>query len=96
MDICGECIEQIAEINQKLKNATGKDTCNSIAENGFKALLGVGLVGIDDYDVFLRYKHGDKDIAEQMYHFLKRNLLNTFLILHLFRNFQNPNMRMQS
>lgn len=78
MEICAECIERIAEINQQLEqfDEMAPDTC--IAESGLKALLGFSLTGVDDFDVFLSYNHKDGDIARNIYHFLKSNILNPF------------------
>lgn len=78
LEICAECIERIAEINQQLELYDETSADNGIAESGIKALLGFSLPGTDDFDVFLSYKHEDSDIARSMYHFLKSNLLNPF------------------
>ena len=78
MDVCAESIERIAEINQQLEYFDETNTDTGIAESGLKALLGFSLPGVDDFDVFLSYKHEDSDIARSIYHFLKSNILNPF------------------
>lgn len=78
LEICAECIERIAEINQQLEQINDTNSDNGVAESGLKALLGFSLPGTDDFDVFLSYKHEDRDIARSVYHFLKSNILNPF------------------
>lgn len=78
LEICAECIERIAEINQQLEQFVETNFDNSIAESGLKALLGFRLPGADDFDVFLSYKHEDIDIVQSVYHFLKSNILYPF------------------
>lgn len=78
LEICAECIERIAEINQQLEQFNDTNSDNGIAESGLKALLGFSLPGVDDFDVFLSYKHEDSDIARSIYHFLKSNIMNPF------------------
>lgn len=78
LNICAECIERIAEINQQLEQFDEINSDNGITESGLKALLGFSLPGADDFDVFLSYKHEDSDIARNIYHFLKSNILNPF------------------
>ena len=78
MEVCAECIEHIAEINQMLEGIDGGSSGSDIVENGFKALLGFSIEGVDDFDVFLSYDHEDGDIASGVYHFLKTNLINPF------------------
>lgn len=69
LEICAECIERIAEINQQLEQINDTNSDNGVAESGLKALLGFSLPGTDDFDVFLSYKHEDRDIARSVYHF---------------------------
>ncbi len=78
MEICAECIERIAEINQLLEQCEEMNSTDDIIESGLKALLGFSLPGKDDFDVFLSYKHEDKDIVRSIYHFLKSNILHPF------------------
>ena len=78
LEICAECIERIAEINHQLEQMAEANFDAGIAEYGLKALLGFSLPGAGEFDVFLSYKHEDADIARNIYHFLKSNLLNPF------------------
>lgn len=80
-NICAQCISRIAEINQSLDQCCETDSDPDVAESGLKALLGFSLPGTDHFDVFLSYKHEDRDIVRSVYHFLKRNLLHPFLDL---------------
>lgn len=52
LEICAECIERIAEINQQLEQINDTNSDNGVAESGLKALLGFSLPGTDDFDVF--------------------------------------------
>ena len=78
VEVCAECIERIAEINHQLEMLDDADSGSSLAESGIKALLGFSLPGSDKFDVFLSYKHEDNDIARNVYHYLRSNLLNPF------------------
>ena len=77
-DIMAQTIERIAEINQQIERVDDAETDNGIVELGMKALLGFTLPGSGNFDVFLSYKHEDFDLAQNIYHYLKSNLLNPF------------------
>ena len=76
--ICAECIEHIAEINQKLDMVKKSDKDSAKAESAFKALLGFRIPNSAEYDVFISYKHEDVDVAKSLYHHMKKNLLHPF------------------
>lgn len=76
--ICAECVEHIAEINQRLDVERQIQMGNTIVESAFKALLGFKVSDSEIYDVFISYKHEDLDIARNLYLYLKRNLLYPF------------------
>ena len=78
-EIVAECVERIAELNQRLSGFNGPDSSEEVVESGIKALLGFHTPGSGHYDVFISYKHEDRDIAESMYHFLQANMMNPFL-----------------
>lgn len=77
--IAAECITKIAEIVNIIEKHNIADSVPEKIENGIKAYLGLKLSNNDKFDVFLSYKHEDKDIARKCYHYLKENHLHTFL-----------------
>lgn len=87
--VCAECIERIAEINQKLEEVNYSENKNDRAENAFKALLGFKVSYSTEYDVFISYKHEDADVAKNLYHYLKKSLLHPFLDVYTLPELSN-------
>ena len=77
-EICAECLEHIAEINQQLDKKQNILSKNITTESAFKALLGFKVQNSEQFDVFISYKHEDGDIARNLYLYLKQNLLYPF------------------
>lgn len=78
LEICADCIERIAEINQQMASFCDLAVQDEVVTSGIKAFLGFTLPGKDHFDVFLSYKHEDVDIARSMYHYLRSNILFPF------------------
>ena len=77
--IAAECVSKIAEIVNVIEKHDFTESISPKIENGIKAYLGLKLPTNNHFDVFLSYKHEDKDIAGKCYHYLKENHLHTFL-----------------
>ena len=77
--IAAECITKIAEIVNIIEKHSITDSVPEKIGNGIKAYLGLKLSTNDKFDVFLSYKHEDKDLARKCYYYLKENHLHTFL-----------------
>lgn len=71
------CIERLEEINYKLSKLINPTEGNDLKENSIKALLGFTLPNSGKFDVFLSH-HGDDDLVENVYSFLKQNLYEPF------------------
>jgi|GEM_PF-1662917 len=77
--IAAECVTKIAEIVNIIEKHAGGDSVSEKIENGIKAYLGLKIPANNRFDVFLSYKHEDKDIVKKLYYYLKENHLHTFL-----------------
>lgn len=77
--VAAECVTRLSEISNKLERYYNEDSDNGKAEKGLRTLLGLKLPEPDEYDVFLSYKHEDKDIATSCCHFLKEQHIHPFL-----------------
>ncbi|MEE0945997.1 MAG: sigma-70 family RNA polymerase sigma factor [Acutalibacteraceae bacterium] len=79
-EICGECIDRIAELKYKLSKTEEKydeadqNDNTDMSQMGIKTLLGLTNLKTGEYDVFISHKGEDYDIALQMFEFLRANL----------------------
>lgn len=91
--IGSECIDRIAELNNKAisakvinsdlsENTTDNNTeaeeFSTTAQDSIRALLGLSIPNKGEYDVFLSYNHEDVDLAENVCEFLERKLCSVF------------------
>ncbi len=76
--VCGECIDRIHELKQKLNGTFSNKQPNIKAQDGIKTLLGLTIPKTGKFDVFISHKSEDTDIATDMYSYLKKNMKEAF------------------
>ena len=78
-DVAVECIERITEITDILDHINAEQPDEGKSTAGLRTLLGLKMKKEGSYDVFISYKHENKEIAGRMYAFCEMLHLSTFV-----------------